>query len=58
MVARLDAPQPVFTFPPADEIPDDFEDQAEPGLPLVSPWLIPLNNVDIAIGVLEKVWTF
>lgn len=35
MVARLDAPQPVFTLPPVDEIPDDLDDHPEPGLPQV-----------------------
>jgi aryl-alcohol dehydrogenase-like predicted oxidoreductase len=34
MVVRLDAPQPTFTLPSIDEIPDEVEDQPEPGLPL------------------------
>lgn len=36
MVARLDSPQPVFAFPSGDEIPDNVEDQTEPGIPLVN----------------------
>lgn len=36
MVVRLDAPQPTFTLPPVEEIPDEAEDKPEPGLPLAS----------------------
>jgi len=35
MVTRLDAPQPTFTLPPIDQIPDGVEDKPESGLPLV-----------------------
>lgn len=35
MVARLDAPQPVFTLPPIEDIPDDADDKPEPGPALV-----------------------
>jgi hypothetical protein len=36
MVVRLDDPQPVFTLPSIDDIPDEADDQPEPGLSLVS----------------------
>lgn len=39
MVARFDDPQPVFTLPPIADIPDDADDQAKPGLSLVSSFL-------------------
>ena len=35
MVVRLDAPQPTFTLPPVDEIPDEAEDKPQFGKPLV-----------------------
>lgn len=39
MVIRLDDPQPEFSLPSIDDIPDDTDDQPEPGLPLVSLFL-------------------
>lgn len=36
MVARLDAPQPVYIFPPIETIPDDVEDQPASGLSIVT----------------------
>lgn len=34
MAEALDAPQPVFTLPPLDTIPDGLEDKPKPGRPL------------------------
>jgi len=36
MVVRLDDPQPVFALPSIDDIPDNADDQPEPGLSLQS----------------------
>ena len=36
MVVALDSPQPGFSFPPLDTIPDTVEDQPESGTALAS----------------------
>lgn len=35
MVVALDSPQPVYTLPPLDDIPDTEEDKPRPGLAVV-----------------------
>lgn len=37
MVVALGSPQPVFTIPPLDTIPDGSDDKPQPGRNLVSP---------------------